>query len=129
MSKRGPRHWIGHLTDEDQGGLVLYDRESPDLSPNEVYLYHYKTDRIINHLKYTVKQHLRPLVLHELRQVEKVKSAYLDYKLRYFQHLIKHPESVFRHVIPVEFLGLSHTTGGGPWESFSGDPDWRLVRK
>jgi hypothetical protein len=63
-----------------------------------------------------------------MRQVEKVKTAYLDYKLRYFRHLIKHRESGFRHAIPTEFLGLSHTTGNGPWESFNGDPDWKLIR-
>ena len=61
-------------------------------------------------------------------QVDKVKEAYLEYKQRYFRHLIKHRETGFRHAIPTEFLSLSYTKGGGPWESFNGDPDWKLVR-
>ena len=87
---------------------------------HEVFLYHFKADRILNHLKYTVKQHLRSIDEEELRQVEKVQEAYLEYKLRYFRHLIKHRESGFRHAIPTEFLGLSHTIGGGLLESFNG---------
>ncbi|NNK96448.1 MAG: hypothetical protein HKP41_19040 [Desulfobacterales bacterium] len=129
MSKKTPRHWVGFLSEDDSGGLVLYDRRSPDRSPHEVYLYHFKTDRILNHLKYTVKQHLQRLDEDELRHVEKVKAAYLEYKLNYFRHLIKYRESGFHHAIPTEFLGLSHTVGGGPWESFNGDPDWKLLRR
>ena len=127
MSKQSSRHWVGHLTDDDHGGLVLYDRESPDRSAHEVYLYHFSSDKIINHFKHSVRIHLRPLHIHEMRQVEKVKEAYLEYKQRYFRHLIRHRESGFRHAIPMEFLSLSYTKGGGPWESFNGDPDWKLV--
>lgn len=127
MSKRSPRHWVGYLTDDDRGGLVLYDRESPDRSPHEVYLYHFIVDKITNHFKHSVRKRLRPLHEQEMHQVEKVKAAYLEYKLRYFRHLVKYSKSGFRHVIPMEFLGLSLTTGGGPWESFNGDPDWQLV--
>ena len=123
MSKQTPRHWVGYLTDEDNGGLVLYDRKSPDRSPHEVYLYHFSRDKITNHFKYTAKERLRPLDEHEMRQVQKIEAAYLEYKLRYFRHLVRYRESVFRHAIPMEFLGLSPTTGGGPWESFNGDPD------
>ena len=61
-------------------------------------------------------------------RVDKVKNAYLEYKLRYFHHLVKYRDSGFTHAIPIEFLGLSHTSGGGPWESFHGDPDWELFR-
>ena len=129
MSTHTPRHWVGYLTDKGDSGLVLYDRESPDRSPHEVYLYHFSRDRIANHLKYTVKERLRPLDEHEMRQVERIQAAYLDYKLRYFHHLIRHRETGFRHAIPTEFLGLSHTAGGGPWESFHGDPDWNLIRR
>ena len=129
MSKQSPRHWVGFLADDDNGGLVLYDRESPYRSPHEVYLYHFSKDKITNHLKYSVKARLRPLDEHEMHQVEKVKAVYLEYKLRYFRHLIKHRESGFRHAIPTNFLALSHTTGGGPWESFNGDPDWKLIKQ
>ena len=128
MSKQSPRHWAGYLTDNDDGGLVLYDRESPDRSADEVYLYHFSSDKIINHFKHSVRKRLRPLNEHEIRQVEKAKEAYLEYKLRYFRHLIRHRETGFRHAIPTEFLSLSYTKGGGPWESFHGDPDWKLVR-
>ena len=129
MFKQTPRHWVGFLSDDDNGGLVLHDCESPDRSPHEVHLYHFSKAKIINHLKYAVKTRLRPLDEHELHQVEKVKTAYLDYKLRYFRHLIKHHESGFRHSIPTEFLRLSHTVVVGPWESFNGDPDWKLIRQ
>ena len=129
MSTRLPRHWVGFLTKDKDGGLVLYDRASPDRSPHDVYLYHFSKDAIINHFKYSVKERLRPLRDHEMNRVERVKDAYLEYKLRYFRHLVKYRESGFSHAIPTEFLGLSHTSGGGPWESFHGDPDWELLRK
>ena len=129
MSKQEPRHWVGHLTDEHYGGLVLYDRQSPDRSPNEVYLYHYSTNKIINHFKHSVKARLRPLDNHEMRQVDKVKSAYLEYKLRYFQHYMQFIESRYAHTFPPEFIYLSYTMGGAPWESFRGDPDWELVNQ
>jgi hypothetical protein len=128
MSKQSPRHWVGYLTDDDDGGLVLYDRESPDRSVDEVYLYHFSSDKIINHFKHSVRIHLRSLHEHEMCQVEKVKKAYLEYKQRYFRHLIKHRETGFRHAIPTEFLSLSYTKGGGPWESFNGDPDWKSMK-
>ena len=128
MSKRSPRHWGGYLTDDDHGGLVLYDRKRPDRSQYEVYLYHFSSDKIIYHFKHSVRKRLRPLQEQEIRQAEKVKVAYLKYKQRYFQHLIKHRETGFRHAIPTEFLCLSYTKGGGPWESLHGDPDWKLVR-
>lgn len=120
MLKGSPRHWVGYLTDDDVGGLVLYDHESPDRSADEVYLYHFNSDKMINHFKHSVRKRLRPLHEHEIPQVEKVKEAYLENKLRYFRHLIKHRESGFRHAIPTEFPGLSHTIGGGPWELFNG---------
>ena len=129
MPNRSPRHWVGYLTDDDDGGLILYDHESPDRSADEEYLYHFSSDQIINHFKHSVRKRLRPLHEHEMRQVEQVKEAYLEYKLRYFRHLIKHRESGLRCAIPVEFLRLSQTTGGGPWESFSGDPDWKFFRQ
>ncbi len=128
MSKQSPRHWVGYLTDDDHGGLVLYDRKSPDPSQHEVYLYHFNSDKIINHFKQSVRKLLRPLKEQEIRQAEKVKVVYLKYKQRYFRHLIKHRETGFRHAIPTEFLSLSYTKGGGPWESFYGDLDWKLVR-
>ena len=78
MSKQSPRHWVGYLTDDDHGGLVLYDRESPDRSPHEVYLYHFSKDRITNRLKYSAKARLRTLDDHEMRQVEMVKAALLS---------------------------------------------------
>ncbi len=86
MSKQPPRRWVGYLDDEINGGLVLYDRKSPYRSPHDVYLYHYSTNQIINHFKYTVKERLRPL------------------------------------------NELSHTMGGGPWDSFRGDPYWELAK-
>lgn len=86
MPKQTPRHWVGYLDDEINGGLVLYDRKSPDRSPHDVYLYHYRTNEIINHFKYTVKEQLRPIDEHEKRHVEKVKAAYLEFKLGYLRH-------------------------------------------
>ena len=117
MLKGSPRHWVGYLTDDDFGGQVLYDHESPDRSTDEVYRYHFNSDKMINH---SVRKRLRPLHEHEIPQVEKVKEAYLENKLRYFRHLIKQCESGFRHAIPTEFPGLSHTIGEGPWELFNG---------
>ena len=70
MSKQSPRHWGDYLDDDNHGGLVLYDCESPDHSPHEMYLYHFKTDRSLNHLKYKVKEHLRPLDEEELSHIE-----------------------------------------------------------
>ncbi len=128
MSIPSSRLCVGFLTNDDEGGLVLYDRASPDRSPHDVYLYHFNKDVITNHFKYSVKERLRPLQDQEMNRVEKVKNAYLEYKLRYFRHLMKYRESGFTHVIPIEFPGLSHTNGGGPWESFHGDPDWELLR-
>ena len=127
MSTHSPRHWVGFLTIDKDGGLVLYDRASPDRSPHDVYLYHFSLDKIINHFKYSVKERLRPLQDQETNRIEEVKDAYLEYKLRYFRHLRKYRESGFTQAIPTDFLSLSHTTGGGPWESFHGDPDWELL--
>jgi hypothetical protein len=72
MSKQSIRHWVGYLTDDDLGGLVLCDLESPDRPPHEVYLYHFRSDKIISQLKHSVKMHLRPLHEQEMRQAEKV---------------------------------------------------------
>lgn len=128
MPKRTPRHWVGYLDDEVNGGLVLYDRKSPGRSPHDLYLCHFKPNQIVNHFKYTVRERLRPLNDHEMWHVEKVKAAYLEYKLRYFQHYAEFVESRYAYQIPSDFIHLSHTMGGGPWESFRGDPDWELAK-
>ena len=128
MSTQSPRHWVGFLNNDKEGGPVLYDRASPDRSVHDVYLYHFGRDTIINHFKYSVKARLRPLEDHEMHSGRKVIDAYLKYKLRYFRHLVIHRERGLTLAIPTEFLGLSQTNGDGPWEPFHGDPDWELLR-
>lgn len=74
-----------------------------------VYLHQFSSDKIINHFKHSVRMFLPALHEHEKRQFEKVKEAYLEYKQRYFRHLIKHRETGVRHAIPTEFLSLSYS--------------------
>ena len=107
--------------------LALRVKKKIKLIP--VYLYHFSSEKIINHFKHSVRMFLPALHEHEKRQFEKVKEAYLEYKQRYFRHLIKHRETGVRHAIPTEFLSLSYSKGGEPWESFNGDPGWKIIRQ
>lgn len=131
MAKQSPRHWVGRLSNYENAGFVLFDRRLPCRSPHEVWLYHFNSNQLCNHFKYPVREHLKVLAPDDVIMIEKVKTFYLEYKLRYYRELSEFLRSSFFYKLPEEFSTLRYYDEGKGkdwYEFFYGDPDWELVK-
>lgn len=131
MSATTPRHWVGYLSGDSGTELILFDRHLPCRSPHEVWLYHYRSNQLQNHFKYPIREYLRPLGKDGEELFERVKTAYLEYKLNYYRELGEFLRSSFYHKLPEEFITLRYydQSKGKDWyEFFYSDPDWELAR-
>jgi hypothetical protein len=90
------RFWFGHIDDRRGGSVVIWDRLSPHLPDDLVYLFHFKRNAIVKFRKDMVRDKLRPITREEESVIDAALSKYFEARSRLSRDLWT--EKIEKHV-------------------------------